>query len=198
MADMAASVARFSAGMDAFKDEIRVYKDESARGLRAYKDEATRERIDFNRRLGEIANKQGRLVEDIVAPSVGRVLCELLGLPEDSPLAPEGPRVRLRHPSDPSRIRELDALAAYGGTALVVEVKSQLAPEGVSKFASSLTEAREVLAPLGITEVIGGVATLYVDPSIVAHASRLGLVVLAVGEQLMERKNPPGFTPRRV
>ena len=152
----------------------------------------------LHRELGEIANKQGRLVEDMVEPSIARVLRVLLSLPEEAEIAPLAPRLRLRHPKDRSRMRELDVVAAHGDLALVVEVKSVLAPEQVTKFAASLEEAREYLAPLGIREVMGAVATLRVDPSIVTHASRLGLVVLAVGEELMVAKNASGFVARRV
>ena len=180
MATMATAVTRLSDEMRSFKDEMRD------------------DRRDLNRQLGDIANAQGRLVEDLVAPSIPRVLRRLLDLPADAAIAPCGPRLRLRHPTDASRTRELDVVAGHDGVALVVEVKSQLAPEGVTRFASSLEDAHSFLAPLGIREVMGAVATLHADASIVAHASRLGILVLAVGDEMMEPKNPPGFVPRRV
>ena len=81
---------------------------------------------------------------------------------------------------------------------VVPEVKSRVAPEGVSAFAASLDDARAYLAPLGAREIIGAVATLYPDATVVAHATRLGLLVYGAGEELMEPKNPAGFVPRRV
>ncbi len=180
MADMAAAVTRLSDEMRDFKDEMR------------------RDRRDLSRQLGEIANAQGRLVEDIVAPSIPRLLRTVLGVAEGAPIAPFGVRLRLRHPSEPGVMREFDVVAGHDGVALVVEVKSRLSPEGVAALAASLEGAHAYLAPLGVREVIGGVATLYPDPSVVAQATRLGVLVFGVGDELLELKSPPGFTPRRV
>lgn len=180
MKDMAVAVARLSDEMREFKNEMR------------------HDRRELSRQIGDVANAQGRLIEDIVAPSAPRLLRAVLGLPDDAPIAPFAVRLRLGHPAEPGRMRELDVVAGHGGVGLVVEVKSRLSPEGVAAFAASLGEARACLAPLGIREVIGGVATLYSDPSLVAHATRLGLLVFGAGEELIEPKNPPGFVPRRV
>ena len=198
MAEMATAAARTDAAVERLAHEMREFKDESRAARIAADARAEQDRRDLNRRLGDIANHQGRLVEDIVAPSIATVLRGLLGLPEHALIAPCGPRLRLSHPLDRSRVREIDVVAAHGALALVVEVKSQLGPEQVAAFATSLPDLKEYLAPLGISEVLGAVATLHADPSIVAHASRLGLVVLGVGDELMEPKNPPGFVPARV
>ena len=189
--EIAAAAARL-------REDIRARDERSERETLAFKEEVRGWKVDLHMDLGQIANKQGRLVEDMVEPSIARVLRRLLSLPGDAPIAPCAPRFRARHPTDRSRMREFDIIAGYEGLALVVEVKSTLAPEQITKFAASLPEAREYLAPLGITEVMGAVASLRVDDSIVTHASRLGLVVLAVGEDLMVSKNAPGFVPRRV
>jgi hypothetical protein len=40
-------------------------------------------------------------------------------------------------------------------------------------------------------------ASLGVDDSLVRYAERAGFLVLAVGDQVMELRNSPGFEPRR-
>jgi hypothetical protein len=40
------------------------------------------------------------------------------------------------------------------------------------------------------------VATLYVDQSLVTYASKKGVLVLAVGDELMDVMNPEGFKPK--
>jgi hypothetical protein len=42
-------------------------------------------------------------------------------------------------------------------------------------------------------KIIGAVASLYVDESIVRQGERLGLIVLGFGEEMMEMLNQPGF-----
>ena len=49
-----------------FKDEMRGFKDE----VRGFKDEVREDRREMNKQWGELANKMGTLVEDIVAPAV--------------------------------------------------------------------------------------------------------------------------------
>jgi hypothetical protein len=43
---------------------------------------------------------------------------------------------------------------------------------------------------------VGILASLYIDPGVIAYAEKAGFMVLAVGDQLMEVKNSPGFKPK--
>src|SRR5205823_4098951 len=60
-------------------------------------------RLESQKRWGEIAQKIGSFVEDIVVPNIPRIAREVfaLGGPEDEVFS--GPRLRVRHPEDPSR-----------------------------------------------------------------------------------------------
>jgi hypothetical protein len=49
--------------------------------MHEFKDEAERDRKRMNKQRGELANKMGTLVEDIVAPNLPRVAADLLGCP---------------------------------------------------------------------------------------------------------------------
>jgi len=67
------AVERLSLEMTEFKDEMRVFKSESEQwrakseeNLEAFRTEMREENRKLNKQLGEIANKQGRMVEDIV------------------------------------------------------------------------------------------------------------------------------------
>ena len=48
--------------------------------LRAFKEENRRENREMNRKWGELANKMGTMVEDLVAPSLPRIVQEQFGL----------------------------------------------------------------------------------------------------------------------
>lgn len=45
--------------------------------------------------------------------------------------------------------------------------------------------------------VVGILASLAVEESVLSYAEKQGLVVLAVGDQVMEIRNRPGFVPKR-
>jgi hypothetical protein len=126
-----ADTANLKSGMAEFKNEMAEFKNESRRDMR-----------DLNRKLGEIAASQGKLVEDIAAPSVPRILRTLLGLPEEQELDFFAIRLKLAHPVLRGQNAELDTIVAHGRTALVVEAKLRLTPERSSRvscrvFASS-------------------------------------------------------------
>ena len=61
--------------MREFKDEMRTFKDE----VRADQDASRRERIEMNRKWGDLSNKLGTMVEDLVYPSLSRIVQETFG-----------------------------------------------------------------------------------------------------------------------
>jgi len=181
----------------ALKEEMRAFKDEIRADTRAFKEEMRASRIEMNKRWGELSAKLGLLVENIVAPSVPRVLGEVFACPEEA-IEFLGLRLRRKHPSLPGRNREFDAVAVGCGYVLIVESKVQLDARAVAEFAERLPEAREFFPEFADKgyRFAGAVASLYVDPSVVAFAEKLGLVVLGTGDDLMAVLNSSGFTPR--
>jgi len=151
-----------------------------------------RERREWNREKGEIARKLGTLVEDMVSPSVPRLVSELFAVPEEA-IERHGIRQKVRREG---RGREFDVVTLFPGHALIVESKTQLRPEDVRAFVAALAEARSYLPEIGDRKVIGAVASLYLDDAVTRHALRQGLVVMGLGDHLMEAKCPPGFRAR--
>ena len=45
-------------------------------------------------------------------------------------------------------------------------------------------------------QIVGVVASLYVDESLVRYAERSGLIVLSFGDEGMDLRNTDGFAPR--
>jgi len=186
-------VDRLSQEMRAFKDEMRAFKDE----MLAFKDETRASRIEMNKRWGDLSASLGLLVENIVAPSVPRALRQVFAC-SDEAIEFLGVRLRRKHPSLPDRNREFDTVAAGCGYVLIVESKVQLDSGAVGKFADRLPEAREYFPEFvaGGYRFAGAVAGLYVEPSVVAFAEKLGLIVLGTGDDLMEVLNSSDFTPK--
>jgi hypothetical protein len=173
-----------------FKDEMRVFKEE----MRTFKDETRREHRNLNKQLGEIANKQGRMTEDLVAPSICRILKEVLGCPPSEECG-QAERVRRPHPKVKGRRKEFDVIAECDGYVLVNETKSSLKPSDIPELKKTIRQFREYFPEYKDMKIVGSLATLDVDDSLVKYASREGILVLAVGDELMDIKNEPGFQP---
>lgn len=189
-------MAAFKDKMAVFTDEMAAFKDEMAAGALRGEQERIEERREWNRRWGELSNRFGTLVEDLVAPSLPRLARPYLGLPDDHPVELVLMRVRRRHPQDSSRMREIDALCFSPEAWVVNETRSRLSVRSVDAFVASLPELREFFPEYAARRLLGCVASLSLDPSVVAHAERCGLLVLGVGDELMEIQNSPGFVPR--
>jgi hypothetical protein len=190
------SIERLSEEMRAFKDEMRAFKDEMGAfkdEMRAFKDEMRASADRADRRWGELANKMGTLVEDIVAPGIPTVFRTVFGSDLEPDLAI---RVRRRHPADRGRTQEFDAIASAEGLVLVNETRSRLTPADVTEFLAILAEAREFLPEARGQRLVGAMASFYVDPSLVTAGERQGLLMLGLGRGLLEILNSPGFRPR--
>ena len=182
-----AELAQFSLEMREFKEEMSEFKDE----MSAFKDETRREHRELNRKWGEMANKLGTIVEDLVAPSLPRVVHEVCG-EEIIDLS-----VRRKRKLPDGRVQEFDAIAVTPTLVCLNSTKSTLRSADVDALIGEIDQLREFFPEFRTTPVIGILATLAVEDSVLRHASRQGFVVLAIGDELMEVRNPPGFVPRR-
>ena len=171
-----------------FKDEMREFKDE----MREFKDEMRHESREMNRRWGDISNSLGMLVENIVAPSIPRVLREVLGCPEGGE---QFLAVRYKSRLPDGRTREFDAIAGCGDYLLINETKSRLGPSDIDSFIDVLKTARDFLPEYAERKIVGALASLYVDPSLVAAGEHRGLLILGMTDDTMEVLNSSDFRP---
>ena len=124
------SLNRLADEMREFKDEMREFKDE----MRDFKDETTRDRPRMNKQWGDLANRLGTLVEDIVAPSLPRVAAEQLGCD-----APELFAVRVVKRRN-GETREYDAMVVCPDCILINETKSRLQEVHIDALLNKLAE----------------------------------------------------------
>jgi hypothetical protein len=150
-------------------------------------------RLQSRRDWGELSRRLGTMAEDLVAPSVPGIMRHVLGVGEPIRSAV---RVREFSTADPSLRREFDVVARGGGYLLVNETKSSLDAKDVDSFVAVLSTVRDFFPEHAADRVVGAIASLYVDPSLVRHAERAGLIVLGFGNDLMDVLNSPGFVPR--
>ncbi len=182
-------VERTSAEMAEFKQEMREFKDE----MRQFREDSKRESREFNRQLGDIANKYGRLIEDIVAPSICRVMKLALNLGEET-VCFTNERVKRPYRGDVRRLREFDVVTECSDYVMINETKSNLRAEDVTNLIATISIAREYFPEYRDRKIIGSVASVSVDGRVVNFATNKGVLVLAVGDELMDIQNPEGFT----
>jgi len=167
-----------------------VYRAQREADKRAYE----QEKRDAQRKWGELANKMGTLVEDIVAPGIPTVFRNLFGFDR---LTANAQRVRRTHPTDPGREQEFDYVVAAGDLVLITQTKSTLRSEDIPAFLAALREARDYLPEARDKTIVGALAGFSVEPSLVVAAERRGLLMFGLGTGLLQVLNSPGFQPAR-
>ncbi len=181
------SQMRTEAEMRAFKDEMRTFKDE----MGAFKDEMRQQSRDMNRKWGEVSNKLGTMVEDLVAPSLPRIVEEQLReIVHD--LMPR----RKRRLAD-GRVKEFDAVAVTSDLVCLNSTKATLRSADVDTFVEDIAVFREFFPEYDALPLVGILASLAVDDSVLNYAERRGFFVMAVGDELMEIKNRSDFEPKQ-
>jgi len=199
MREFKEEMREFKEEMREFKDEMREFKDE----MREFKDEMrefkvnTQEALRQSRReWGELSRRLGTMAEDLVAPSIPRITQTVLNCPPEA-FEMSAVRVVKQHPVDRGRNREFDVVAVCGDYLLINETKSKMKLEYIEEFVEkTLPEAREFFPKYQDKKVVGCIASLYVDASLVKNAEKRGLIVLGFGEDVMDVLNSPGFVPR--
>jgi len=189
MAQLIVTVDRTQRNLDQLSAEMREFKAE----MRDFKDESREFKREMRQAWGELSNKMGTMAEDLVAPSIGRILRETVGGSKEE-IEFMAVRVRKQHPVTRHN-QEYDVVAVCGEYMLINETKSLLNPESMEKFITKLSNAREFFPEYAGKKIIGAIASLYVDESLVRFGERLGLIVLGFGEDVMDVLNQPGFTP---
>ena len=176
----------FKDEMKDFKNEMRAFKDE----MSDFKEESRRQTREMNRQWGELSNKLGTMVEDLVAPSLSRIIKGMLNR-EVSDLS-----VRRKKRLPDGRGREYDAVAVTDDLICLNSTKSTLRSADVDRFVEEIASFREFFPEYRKYPIVGILASLWVEESVLNYAEKIGFMVLATGDQVMEVKNHPGFEPK--
>jgi predicted RNase H-like nuclease (RuvC/YqgF family) len=177
----------FKDEMRMFKDEMRTFKDE----MRMFTEESRAQAREMNRKWGDVSNKLGTMVEDLVAPSLPRIVEDTLG----GTVLDLMPR-RKRRLAD-GRVKEFDAVALTADAIYLNSTKATLRSADVDRFVEDIAAFREFFPEYADLPLVGILASLAVDEGVLSYAEKQGFLVLAVGDELMEVKNRPGFEPKR-
>ena len=180
MKELSYQAMRTDMAVARLSDEMREFKDE----MREFKEESTRERQRMNRQWGDLANRLGTLVEDIVAPNLPRVASELFSCTVPDLFAV---RVVRRFGGE---TREYDALVVCPDVVLINETKSRLLNTHVEAIIEKLAELPRVYPEYANRRAVGILASLYPEQGVIRLATREGVLVMGMGDETMQILNP--------
>lgn len=171
--------------MREFKDEMSEFKDEMSEfknNTERYRAEAEADRKRMNKTWGDLANKLGTVVEDIVAPNIRRLALDEFGFSRIDDYFVR-PCRRSRRGED--RQREFDVVCSGLGRVVVAEVKSSPALEDIAKFAEKLAVFFDFFPEYEGGTLIGVFASWALSPGLCARISAAGLYGVGMGDETM-------------
>ncbi|MDN3511106.1 MAG: ELKS/Rab6-interacting/CAST family protein [Candidatus Jettenia sp.] len=176
-------IREFKEEVKEFKDEMKEFKDE----MKEFKDEMREDRRNMNKKWGEIANKMGTVVEDIVAPNIPRIAQEYFQC-EDAEFF--GLRVTKRNSKDKSRSREFDIIAVYDDKILINETKSSPRIDYINEFIEVLKEVYDYFPEYKGKRIIPIFSSLYIPENVVTYLMKVKVYAMAMRDDVMELLNP--------
>jgi hypothetical protein len=186
----------FKAEMADFKAEMRASRERSEREMADFKAEMAdfkaemrADRRQMNKRWGEIANRLGTIVEDIVLPNIPRIAREHFGAGQ---LEFIGARIHKQHPTEPDRMREFDVIAAWPGAVLLNETKGgAMRPEYLTSFAAFINSGDffGFFPEYAGRRLIPVFSALALAESDIRYLTRERIYALTMGEETMDLVN---------
>ena len=164
------------------------FRAEMARDREEMEQQADRERREMNKRWGELANKMGTVVEDIVAPSIQRLARAVFDCGEPQFF---GTRVSLSRGDDRSRRREFDALYVGTRAVLLNETKSSPRASDARRFAAFLEsgEFARYFPQYRKLPIVAAFSSLSIPDDLVTYLTRRGIYAIAMGDEAMQVLN---------
>ena len=177
-------MAQTAASLHSIDQTIKEMKAEGARD----RAQAAGDRKEMNRRWGDLANKMGTVVQDIVAPSLRRMAREELGCGEERSFS--APMFRTRS-DDPHYRREFDALYVGTQAVLLNETKSTALSEYASAFVRFLKSDQFALyfPEYGELPLVPVFSSLSLPDDLITYLTRNGIHAVAMGEDTMQVLN---------
>lgn len=172
LADIRASNARIA--------EMQRQADKDREAADKDRERADRDRKDFNKRMAELSDSMGTLIEDMVAPNARRIASELF---PDDPVVTLAQRIRRNHPTDPGRMIEIDLLAAGREHLMIVEAKRRLNAEKIREFVESLQAVPAFFPEYASHKIVPVIA------SVITFLNRQKVYGVAMGDETIELVN---------
>ena len=177
---------KFKAETREMDEKFRKEMDEFKNLVQADIAESRADRRAMNKKWGELANKMGTIVEDIVAPSLRGVAREYFKV--------EGfdnfyVRNRRKNPSGDGR-REFDVVAYTQNYLFIVETKSTPRTAYIHDFIKFIPQISQWFPESAGKAIIPIFASLYLEPDTISFLSKNNILALGMKDENMDILNP--------
>ncbi len=182
MADFKKWVVRFLSEYKREVDrQIREYKEETDRKIAEYRAETDKQIREYkqenNKRWGELANKLGTIVEDIIYPAFRPVIRKYFGC------EPEKTFMRLEYTNRQKGIyEEFDAVAVCEDKVFLLEVKSTPREKHIEEFKEKAKRFLQYFPIFSDKKLILIMASLSFKEDFVKQLSRANIYAMAYRE----------------
>ncbi len=168
-------VGRFEQEMREFKNEMAEFKEESRQARRA-----------MNKQWGNLANKMGTVIEDILAPNLRRLAREHFRFGTIQAFMMRCTRCQVGHPEIES---EFDTLAVGTGVVLLGEAKSTPSVAYADEFAAKVTTFFDFFPEYRGWRLIPIFGSWAIPDRVVERLTQHRIYAMRMGEDTMELAN---------
>ncbi len=197
MSSLQATLERFIARTDeAFErmdKQVAVDRAEWRQQLAEFQnkqeEERRKEQKAWNKRWGDLANRLGTVVEDIVAPNIPRIGRQYFGLdstPEDFSV-----RRKVMHKSIPGKNREFDTIAVYPEAIILNDTKETVRQVYLDDYVAFIeaNEFFDYFPEYRGRKLIPIFSSLYLADAAVNYLSKHKIYAMAMGDETMQLLN---------
>ncbi len=171
---------------DLYRETERFMKEQSLETDRRFK-ETDRRFKETDKKIGKLTNRLGEFIEEMVRPSVVRLLRER-GIAVHS----VSRNVYVERAGESA---EFDLLVVNDGEMVAVECKSSLSIDDVNEHLERLGKIKRLLPHYANMRVMGAVAAMVIQENVARYAFKKGLFVMGQSGEAMKILNSEQFRP---
>ncbi|MGC9141831.1 MAG: hypothetical protein ACP5IN_05720 [Caldimicrobium sp.] len=165
--------------MQEFREEWRAYREQKERELREYKEYVDKQINEMNKKWGDLVNKWGTMVEDIIIPGIPFALKRRFGLEVKKILA--SPLSR-----KDGKEREYDAIVIAGDYVFVFSVKSRFKVKHFEEVEEALRDFFEFFPEYQNYRLVPVIAAFNFDEGTINKATKKGYLVLQMSGDYLD------------
>ncbi|MDM8528330.1 hypothetical protein QUF58_08950 [Anaerolineales bacterium HSG24] len=178
------------------EEEVKRHKEEAERHAEKHAEEAEKrkqerkaERKAWNKRWGDLANRLGRVVEDIVAPNISRIGRDYFGYTD--PPIDFSVRRKVYYQGMRDKQREFDTIAVYPDIVIFNETKEAVRQKDLEQFVDFINSGEffDYFPEYRGRKLIPIFSSLYLDEAVVNYLTKKGVYALAMNDETMDLLN---------
>ena len=172
----------FKNEMSEFKNEMRLdfekYREENNLAFEKYREESRAEQRKLNQRLGEISDKMGTIVEDIIYPAARPLISRYFNVEIDDVDISSNIDRKNRN----KEREEFDIIASTDDNVFLIEVKSTMRDMYIAKFKDKIKRFPDFFPEYSSKTLIPVIASLSMKPNTVNQLTRNKIYAMAYRE----------------